>query len=416
MGSGGQPHTIRCRLLIRAPGDTVANGCLLFQAGRIQYAGRWLRRKQEGPVTHYPDAVVTPGLVNAHTHLHLGFLSGEVKRCRSFTGWLMQLAHRSLGRSGADHRRGWGEGVARSLAAGMTTVADICSRWNAASWHRSSPLRTVAFLELVGLSPETVPRTMSKARQELRGLTGHDLLYPGLAPHAPYSTSKGLVCSALRLGRDRGVPLAVHVAESRAERQMLEDGSGELAARLRFFRALPRHWKPTRCSPVELLADWGILDSGALLVHCNRLSPSDIGLLERAGNPVVYCPRSSRFFGVHDHPWKELRRRGVLVALGTDSLASSPSLSILEEMRFLAVRHPEVSPEELFSMGTAAGAQALGLGGEVGVLRRGYAADLAVWSLPEVRPRNALEALIREPREAQAVYVSGRHVRPVVNE
>ena len=154
------------------------------------------------------------------------------------------------------------------------------------------------------------------------------------------------------------------------------------------------------------------MDTGALLVHCNYLSPEDVELLARSNCSVVYCPRSSHYFRVRTHLWQELRRRGVLVALGTDSLASNSSLSILDEMHFLARRHPEVSPDELLAMGTLVGAQALGLSGEAGALRAGCWADLVAWELPSVRAGEAAEALIWKRPRALQCYVAGRSAWP----
>lgn len=165
-------------------------------------------------------------------------------------------------------------------------------------------------------------------------------------------------------------------------------------------------------SPVELVARCGLLAAGALLVHCNFLSAEDVKLLARSGSPVAYCPRSAHRLGVREHPWRELRRRGLVVALGTDSLASNTSLSILDEMRFLSRRHPDLAPEELLTMGLSAGARALGLEGEVGSLRPGYRADLAVWRLPSVRAREAAEALIHCRARLLAAFVAGRRVAP----
>lgn len=404
--------TLRARLLLREPGDVVGNGCVVVSGGRLAYAGRWSSRRADGPVVDFPDALITPGFINAHTHLALSFLAGQIPSCRSFTGWAVQLEGRLLRSRSAEHRRGFELGVERSLVSGVTTVGDICARWVAASWHLDGPLRKVAFLELMGLDPGRVPRTASRVSERLSELSGHERLYLGLAPHAPYSVCPGLVEEALRLARHAGFQLTMHVAESKAERRLLEDGSGELASRLRFFRLLPRDWRPPGRSPVELLADWGVLRSPALLVHCNYLSPTDVDLLARSACRVVYCPRSAHYFHVRKHPWQALRQRGVPVALGTDSLASNSSLSILDEMRFLAGRHPEVAPEELLAMGTVAGARALGLDGEVGALRPGYGADLVVWEFPSVTPAEAGEVLIWHRPSVLQSYVAGRRVWP----
>jgi len=387
--------TLRAPVLLRAPGDAVANGCVVVSRGRVSYAGRWSSRRAEGPVTEFGGALITPGLINAHTHLHLTHLAGRIPRPRSFAGWLFQMAPR-VWRSGERLQR----------------MGDIFARWEAACEHGCTPLRKVVFLELLGLRPEEAPEAVAKADERLQELEGEGLLTPAIAPHAPYSTCQELYQAALQLACRRGCLLSTHVAESQAERDFLRDGTGELAARLRALGRLPRRWRPPGLSPVQLLAAWGVLRPGTLLVHCNYLSEADMDLVVRSRCRVVYCPRSSHYFHVREHPWQKLRQQGVVVALGTDSLASSASLSVLDEMRFLVSRHPDVAPDELLSMGTLAGAQALGLAGQAGALRPGYWADLAVWDLPGIRPRAATEAFIHTADVVRACYVAGQQVWP----
>ena len=404
--------TLRAPVLLRAPGDSVANGCVVVSRGRVSYAGRWSSRRAEGPVTEFGGALITPGLVNAHTHLHLAHLAGRIPRPRSFAGWLFQMAPR-VWRSGERlHRKSVRQGAEACLIAGVTTVGDIFARWEAAREHGRTPLRKVVFLELLGLRPEEAPEVVAKADERLQELEGEGLLTPAIAPHAAYSACQELYRAALQLARRRGCPLSTHVAESQAEQYFLRDGTGELAPRLRALGRLPRRWRPPGLSPVQLLARWGVLRPGTLLVHCNHLSEADVGLVAGSGAVVVYCPRSSDYFHVQEHPWQKLRQRGVVVALGTDSLTSSPSLSVLDEMRFLASRHSGVAPDELLSMGTLAGAQALGLAGQAGALRPGYWADLAVWDLPGIRPRAATGAFIHTADVVRACYVAGRQVWP----
>ncbi|HHT9133084.1 MAG TPA: amidohydrolase family protein, partial [Candidatus Tripitaka californicus] len=95
-----------------------------------------------------------------------------------------------------------------------------------------------------------------------------------------------------------------------------------------------------------------------------------------------YCPRSHRYFGHSEHPFQDLLKRGINVALGTDSLASNQSLSILDEARFLHENYPGLDPVEIFSMATEGGAKALRLEEKIGRLIPGMEADLAVIELP----------------------------------
>jgi cytosine/adenosine deaminase-related metal-dependent hydrolase len=410
MKPGTPTFTLRTPLLLREPDDVVADGCVVVHSGRVAYAGPWAPGHGEGPVTDLPETLITPGLVNAHTHLHLSYLAGRVPRSRSFVSWLMEMAPRVRLAPTSLHRESLRRGAEACLAAGVTTVGDVVNRWEVAPEHQRTSVRKVVFLELLGLSAKNAANAVRRTEGFLARLPAGETLTPALAPHAPYSVCPELYHAAASLASRLGCLLATHAAEAPAERELLQDGRGELAARLRLFGLLPRRWKPPGCSPIELLAREGLLEGPILLVHCNDLSAGDVDLLARSRCRVAYCPRSSHYFHTPDHPWQALRRRGVLVALGTDSLASTSSLSILDEMHFLARRHPPADPRELFAMGTMAGAEALGLAETVGALRPGSQADLVVWQLPRASPGDAVERLIWGRPPALATYVDGKLV------
>src|SRR5262249_13659344 len=139
------------------------------------------------------------------------------------------------------------------------------------------------------------------------------------------------------------------VAEFRAKFPL----SGELARAVR--------------NPVSALRDCGMADR-LLLAHGNYLAGDQIAELARSECSVAYCPRAHRFFGHPPHPWREMLAAGINVCVGTDSLASNESLSILDELRFLRRMYPEVSARTLLEMGTIRAARALGLQGEVGAI------------------------------------------------
>ena len=84
-----------------------------------------------------------------------------------------------------------------------------------------------------------------------------------------------------------------------------------------------------------MLAEAGFFSGPVLVGHANYLTDDEIAILARSGSSVAFCPRSHAFFRHADHPWRRLLAAGVNVCLGTDSLASSPSLSVMDEARFL---------------------------------------------------------------------------------
>src|SRR5262249_25156993 len=150
-------------------------------------------------------------------------------------------------------------------------------------------------------------------------------------PHAPYSARRAIFA----LGKmSVQVPIAIHLAESRAELTLLGDRSGSFVEFLKEVGA----WDPAGLveSPEDVLELMNGVNPVAF-AHGNYL---------RANAPVpdngaiVYCPRTHAAFGHPSHPFRDFLAKGVCVALGTDSLASNPDLDILAEARFVHARHP----------------------------------------------------------------------------
>jgi cytosine/adenosine deaminase-related metal-dependent hydrolase len=210
---------------------------------------------------------------------------------------------------------------------------------------------------------------------------------------------------AARLARSAHAPLAVHLAETQAELDLLHHRRGPFVPFLEELGA----WAPDGLadSPrrVMQLCDQRV---PKLFVHGNYLAPS--ARVPRRST-VVYCPRTHAFFGHPPHPFRDLLARGVRVALGTDSLASNPDLDLLAEARFLHRLHPDLPGELLLRLATLAGAEALGWDDEAGSLAPGKSADLVVvpLSAPTGRP---YEGLFASAAPAQRVLSRGRWVGP----
>ncbi len=319
--------------------------------------------------------VLLPGFVNAHTHLDLSHLGPrEFDLAGGFAAWVRAIrdGRRSQGCEIAESVR---QGIALSLAGGVVAVGDIAGamRMEAADALRASGLMGISFLEFFGIG----------ARQEdaMRNLDAAlaarpDLLTPanvrlGLQPHAPYSAGLPFYSHACDLARKLGLPLATHLAESPAERRLIEAGEGPLVDMLRHLGV----WDAAAArevgyghSPVEHLT--GVLaQSRWTLAHLNDCSDADLATLRRTGATVVYCPRATAYFG-HElsfgpHRYRDMLAAGISVALGTDSVVNIPSaqahrLSTFDEMRLLYHRDG-AEVRTLLAMATIHGAHALGL-------------------------------------------------------
>jgi len=199
----------------------------------------------------------------------------------------------------------------------------------------------------------------------------------GLSPHAPYTVWPELLRRLIKLSRERDMPVAMHLAESAEELELLASGSGPLQQLLEErgmwdAAAIPRGSRPM--DYLRLLAE----APRTLVIHGNYLNDEERTFLAAHVDrmSLVYCPRTHAYFGHPPYPLAELQAAGVRVALGTDSRASNPDLDLLAEMRFVARTFPQIDPLEILHMGTLAGAEALGRADDVGSITSGKLANL----------------------------------------
>ena len=333
-----------------------------------------------------PSAAILPGFVNAHAHLEFSDLSEPLPTGGGFADWVRATVADRRGRTRGpmDAVRA---GLAESLSHGVTTVGEIATDgWDAAALPADRP-RLVVYRELLGLDPDRVGELVRTADAFLDSLADAPPGPPvtgGLSPHAPYSVHPRLLAAAVDLAARRGVPLAMHLTETGEEAELLADGTGPLADLLRGFGV----WRDGLFGGRDGAAEFQQLCADAvggpvLAVHGNFFADAACDAV--AGDPrltQVYCPRTHAAFGHPPHPWRRVIDAGGRVAVGTDGRGSNPDLSVRHELRFLRGRFPGVPPADLLHAGTLSAAEALGLGGEVGSLTPGKAADLAVLKLP----------------------------------
>ncbi|MEW6251769.1 MAG: amidohydrolase family protein [Planctomycetota bacterium] len=361
------------------------------------------------------NVVLTPGLVNAHTHLELTCYAGLL-RPAPFWEWIPELARlRAAAGQVERERAGVAEGAWQSLRAGVTCVGDISRRNLHWPVLKTLPLRKVCFVELLSLADHP-PRNPEELRAAVAQVEEDDFLTVGIAPHAPYSVPGEQIRAAVRLAGELGRPWCTHWAETREERGFL---LGDGAALPAFLCALLEQCgvRPPGCSAIPYLEECCAGGPPGLLAHVNYVEGDDAARLAAAGHTVVYCPRAHHFFGHPPHPYRALLASGVRVVLGTDSLASNESLSLLAEARHLRRQTPDAPPPDvLLRMMTLEPARALGLGERIGSLEPGKAADLAAFPWRRVAD-GATEAagdpiaqLIDDAPAPVGVWVSGARV------
>jgi aminodeoxyfutalosine deaminase len=353
----------------------------------------------------FGDAAILPGLVNAHAHLDLTGMRGIAPPSADFTSWLRQVVAHRRQRTSTDIADDIQAGLAASLAAGTTLIGDISG--DGSSWAElaEAPLRAVVFRELLGLSKDRAEQAWRSAQEWLGSCALTQTCRPGLSPHAPYSARVSLIKAAAATG----LPIAIHLAESSAERELLVDQSGPFVPFLQELGV----WDPLGLakSPEHVLR----LTAGnapVLFVHGNFLAAT-APIPPHAS--VVYCPRTHEAFGHPPHPFREMMARGVRVALGTDSLASNPDLSILNEARFVRAIHPDLDGASILKMATLRGAEALGWADQAGSLETGKSADFVVVPLDGNGASDPHDLWLESDAEISETWFRGRRVWPTAD-
>lgn len=332
---------------------------------------------------HDPRAVnlgnvaLIPGLVNTHTHLEFSDLAEPVQPALPFTKWIRSLV--SVRRASPATRDVVQQGLAECHVTGTAAVGEIATQdWSDADYSHPR-LRVTAFREVIGLRSERIAAQLETARNWLTAPQPlGNFVTRGLSPHAPYSVHPDLYRDLIHLAAEHRAPVAIHLAETTSELELLSRGTGEFIEMLKRFNAWDDQSIPTGTRPLDYIKPLSAITRG-LIIHGNYLQGDEIDwLAQHPQVSVIYCPRTHAFFRHPPHPWLQLLERGVNVALGTDSRGSNPDLSMWREMQFLVDHFPQIDPTRILAMGTLAGAQALGQRDSLGSLEPGKSAILAI--------------------------------------
>lgn len=371
---------LRARVVVPMDGPPIPDGAVAIERNKITAVGAAADLPQDPAdrVEDLGDVALMPGLINAHCHLDYTILRRAIDPPKSFSAWVQRInaIKRSLGPE--DYLKSIERGFKDCVKWGTTTVCTIESFPELMPHMPTPPIRTWWFYEMIDVrhritTDDVVAGALGFFQNRIGTLSNF-----GLSPHAPFTASIDLYRLANDCAQSFAMPLTTHVAESREEMEMFRDARGALYA---FLAGIGRPMRDCgSTSPFGHLCRAGAINAQWILVHMNELTEDDFALLEslsRTARPsIVHCPSSHRYFNHTRFAWDRLQKMGVNLCVGTDSLASCDSLSLLGELRFLKEQEPQLSGEELLRCVTRHPARALRREGALGILKEGAMADL----------------------------------------
>ena len=349
-----QLHRAAAVLPIVAP--PIRDGGVLVEDGRIEAVGPAAELQERADETIAYDGLLMPGFINAHAHLQYGPSFADLTGTgHAFAQWLMQMTKRRM----AMTDDGWRGEVAASWSlayeSGTVAVADIVT--SVAALDVVVP--GVRYLESVAVASHMWP---AERKRLVKLLQEHP--EAGLSPHTLYTLGTDVLKGMAELARAEGRRLHPHLAETADEDEFVRAGTGPFSGWA--FAAELRDAGGVKQSPAAHLDDLGGLGRDVHVAHGTHLDAPDRRLLRERGTAVALCARSNAILGAGVPPVAELLYENSPIAVGTDSLASTPDLDMLAELRTLAIiaRSQGYSRGDLatrlLAAATAGGADAIG--------------------------------------------------------
>jgi cytosine/adenosine deaminase-related metal-dependent hydrolase len=353
-------------------GDPVVSDfAMITENGIILETGKWsfIKKAWTADVEDLGDVTITPGLVNAHTHLGLSHFEGLTVKGQGFTGWMQSLVAGPL--QTFDGQALYNK-VQEMLSQGTVYCADISTSniIEVAGTLDTTDMAFTAFCESMG---NAAPKDGKKLFPEYSSTKGR---IAG-AGHALYSTNAKRLKAVKNADSAAGLPFSMHLAENQEEDLILAGEECAFGKMLEAAGFLPEF--PEAVRPVPYADSLGLLDSQTLAVHCVKVDDRDIDILAERGVGVCLCPRSNLYIGEGRAPWEKIISAGIRTCLGTDSIASNFDLNLWNDLSYL-LENIKISLDvtEALSLVTLNPAGILGIDDIYGRLEPGLSASYAV--------------------------------------
>jgi 5-methylthioadenosine/S-adenosylhomocysteine deaminase len=367
--------------VVTLAGPPISDAVVIVSGGKIEAVIHSSEIPSDLNIEKYPDSILMPGFVNAHTHITLSNFRG-VADDRNFVEWLDQIIKLDLINRPDECRQSAIDGVAECFRNGITTIGDNHYLPFARDAMLAGKMKGVNFHEVFGIRTLNLTKGVEKLKKDflelLKNATSENSY--GISPHATYTVPPPVAKMAAEVAKESGVRISTHIAETMDEVQFFRKGEGKLSAISRYVK-LP---KPDGSrTPLKYFADCGLITDRTLIIHGIFLSDEDVRIAADCGSTIVTCPTSNAKLGCGIPAASAWKNRGITICIATDSPASGDGYNMFEEMRrFVLMQRASTGQSDIFSsseviqMVTANSASALGMSGMVGEIKQESCADM----------------------------------------
>ena len=406
--------TARYVVTMDAQHRVIEHGAVAVRANRIVAVGPQAAIDKQYTTAHRldrPEAVLIPGLIDTHTHAAMSLFRG-IADDLTLQDWLEHYIFPAEARNVTPDFVTWGTRLAclEMMLSGTTTFTDMYYfEDRVAEAAKEAGMRGVLGETIIGFpvpDAKTPADSLAWTEKYIQRYRNDPLITPAVAPHALYTNSAGTLRTSRALANKYGVPLVIHVAETRKERDDC--------------------LKANNATPVAYLNSLGEFDGRTVAAHCVWLNEADMAIVREKNVGVAHCPSSNMKLASGVAPVTRMLALGVHVGLGPDGPAGSNNdFDMMEEMNLTAdlakvtTGDPRsVNAEQALEMATIGGARVIGRERDLGSLEAGKLADMVTIRLdrPHAVPMyNVYSQLVYalKASDVRDVMVDGR---PIVSD
>ncbi|HET7899122.1 MAG TPA: amidohydrolase family protein [Flavisolibacter sp.] len=354
-----------------------------------------LPKADAGEEIEHVSGILSPGFVNCHCHLELSHMRGRIPEKTGLVDFVFKVVTE---RSASEEEILDAIALAKDemIKSGIVAVGDICNNTLTLPQKQKGNLAYYNFIEASGWLPAIAGVRFNRARaiydafdressivnREFTATSNgtHHQMKTSIVPHAPYSVSEDL-WKAIQ-PYFKGKTVSIHNQETRFEDEFFLQGTGDFRRMYELMQIDNSHHQPTQKSSLQSYFQKLQGAGKVILVHNTFTTEADVEYVRRETSDVkeekrlqqvffCLCANANLYIEEALPPVDMLRKKGCQMVLGTDSLASNWSLSILDEIKTIRKHFPQVPLEEMLQWATLNGAKALGMEDILGSFEKG---------------------------------------------
>lgn len=336
---------------------------LVHQSGQIEGI---ISLNEAGEDIQRLDGILSPGFINAHCHLELSHLKGQIPEKMG----LVDFVHKVVTQRHFPEEeilQCIADGESEMYNNGIVAVGDICNNTYTITQKAKQKLRYHNFIEVSGWNPSIAQNRFDKSKQYLDDFIARLLeCNASLSPHAPYSVSNELW--QLLMPNFANNIITIHNQETAFEDDLFLNKSGDFLRMYELMGIDNSFFKPTKMSSLQSYFDKMKDAKNLLFVHNTFTNEADMLVVKNSGANAFWCIciNANLYIEAALPPIDLLLKHQQTIVLGTDSLASNHSLNILDEIKTIRKNFPHIDLKEILQWATLNGAVALNVDDNLG--------------------------------------------------